>query len=157
MHVPSGALWGAVDIQKMAARGLVRALKVTMKKHPDSLKLNGTLKERLDEAKREYELGQRSGETILFEGPVRELCPLAPNNVNTMAAAALAARESNIGLDEAVGCLVCDPSLESHNIDVEVTGPTTEGVGAFKVTSNRFNPAAKGAVTGATKCCPACV
>ena len=40
-------------------------------------------------------------------GPVRELCPLAPNNVNTMAAAALAAW--NLGFDAVQGCLVADP------------------------------------------------
>ena len=40
-------------------------------------------------------------------GPVRELCPLAPNNVNTMAAAALAAH--NLGFDKMQGCIVADP------------------------------------------------
>jgi aspartate dehydrogenase len=35
---------------------------------------------------------------------VRELCPLAPNNVNTMAAAAVAA--SNLGFDKTIGCLI---------------------------------------------------
>ena len=33
--------------------------------------------------------------------------PLAPNNVNTMAAAAIAA--SNLGLDNVIGRLVSDP------------------------------------------------
>ena len=42
-------------------------------------------------------------------GPVRGLCPLAPNNVNTMAAAALAA--PNLGFDGVRGCLVSDPRL----------------------------------------------
>jgi len=39
--------------------------------------------------------------------PVRELCPLAPNNVNTMAIASLAAH--NLGFDKVIGCLVADP------------------------------------------------
>ena len=43
----------------------------------------------------------------LYEGPVRPLCSLAPNNVNTMAAAAMAAH--NLGLDRVVGRLVADP------------------------------------------------
>ena len=43
----------------------------------------------------------------VFSGPIRELCSLAPNNVNTMAAAALAAH--NLGFDEAQGCIVADP------------------------------------------------
>lgn len=42
-----------------------------------------------------------------FSGPIRELCSLAPNNVNTMAAAALAAH--NLGFDKAQGCIVADP------------------------------------------------
>ena len=40
-------------------------------------------------------------------GRVRELCPLAPNNVNTMACAAIAAH--NLGFDGVIGCLVADP------------------------------------------------
>ena len=40
-------------------------------------------------------------------GPVRELCALAPNNVNTMACAAIAAH--NLGFDGVTGCLVADP------------------------------------------------
>lgn len=40
-------------------------------------------------------------------GSVRELCPLAPNNVNTMAAAAIAAH--NLGFDKTQGCIVADP------------------------------------------------
>ena len=45
------------------------------------------------------------GEKVeLYRGPVRELCPLAPNNVNTMAAAAVAA--TNLGFDRTIGHLV---------------------------------------------------
>ena len=40
-------------------------------------------------------------------GCIRDLCPLAPNNVNTMAAAALAAH--NLGFDKTQGCIVADP------------------------------------------------
>ena len=40
-------------------------------------------------------------------GNVRGLCPLAPNNVNTMAAASLAGH--TLGLDRVEGCLVSDP------------------------------------------------
>ncbi len=41
-----------------------------------------------------------------LSGSVRGLCPLAPNNVNTMACAAIAAH--NLGFDGVVGCLVAD-------------------------------------------------
>lgn len=44
---------------------------------------------------------------FFVEGPVRELCPLAPNNVNTMAAAAIAAH--NLGFDKVSGSIVSDP------------------------------------------------
>ena len=44
---------------------------------------------------------------MLFLGPVRDLCPLAPNNVNTMAVASIAAH--NLGFDGVQGCLIADP------------------------------------------------
>ena len=44
---------------------------------------------------------------VILPGPVRGLCPLAPNNVNTMACASIAAH--NLGFDGVVGCLVADP------------------------------------------------
>ena len=72
-----------------------------MKKHPDAFKLNGALAEINSKVK---------GDPVtLYEGPVRELCPQAPNNVNTMAAAAIAA--TNLGLDVVVGRLVSDRRL----------------------------------------------
>ena len=70
-----------------------------MKKHPNAFKLNGNLAHVNSEVKNEA--------VILYEGPVRALCPQAPNNVNTMAAAAIAA--SNLGLDNVIGRLVSDP------------------------------------------------
>lgn len=48
---------------------------------------------------------------ILYEGPVRDLCPLAPNNVNTMACLAI----FGIGFDRTVGRLVSDPETDSHH------------------------------------------
>ncbi|XP_074872230.1 aspartate dehydrogenase domain-containing protein isoform X3 [Carettochelys insculpta] len=117
-------------------------LKVTMVKHPESFRLAGALGERLRVA--------RAGRAVLYEGPVRDLCPLAPNNVNTMAAACVAA--PSLGFDGVRACLVADPSLPDwHVVEVEVTGrPTGErGDQAFTVTSSRRNPASPGAVTGA--------
>ena len=56
----------------------------------------------------------------LYYGPVRQLCPLAPNNVNTMAAAAVAA--SNLGFDKVLGRLVSDPGIPNwHFVEVRVT------------------------------------
>ena len=101
LYVPSGALWGAQDLARMAARGALSALRVTMKKHPASLKLGGTLGEVVA---RLLAAGAPPGETVLYEGPVRGLAPLAPNNVNTMAAAAIAA--PSLGFDGVVARLV---------------------------------------------------
>ncbi|XP_069773585.1 aspartate dehydrogenase domain-containing protein isoform X3 [Narcine bancroftii] len=117
------------------------ALKVTMTKHPDSFKLEGSLQEQKESGS--------SQRTVLYEGPVRQLCPLAPNNVNTMAAAAMAGH--NLGFDQVQGCLVADPSLlDWHVVDIEVDGPVDESSGhQFTVKSTRRNPSSWGAVTGA--------
>ncbi|XP_067408349.1 aspartate dehydrogenase domain-containing protein [Emydura macquarii macquarii] len=141
LYVPRGALWGGEDIQRMDDRGMLQGLKVTMIKHPDSFRLEGALRERLRAA-----WGRR---VLLYEGPVRDLCPLAPNNVNTMAAACMAA--PGLGFDGVRGCLIADPGLPDwHVVEVEVTGPAGEhGDQAFTVTSSRRNPASPGAVTGA--------
>eukprot|EP00729_Bicosta_minor_P003488 gene3488-30246_t len=96
LYIPSGALWGAVDLQKMSERGTLKGLKITMKKHPSCFKLNGDLV-----AKNEAASAEGAGACVLYSGPVRALCPLAPNNVNTMAAAALAA--ADLGFDGTEG------------------------------------------------------
>ncbi|KAG9462124.1 hypothetical protein GDO78_014862, partial [Eleutherodactylus coqui] len=141
LYIPSGALWGGEDIMKMADRGTLRSLKITMTKHPSSFKLEGKLAEK--------DLSAIQERTVLYEGPTRQLCPMAPNNVNTMAAASLAAH--TLGFDKVIGVLVADPSVpDRHLVDIEVTGPTNETTGlVFSVTTRRSNPAAPGAVTGA--------
>jgi len=139
LYIPSGALWGGEDIRKMSERGTLKGLTVTMRKHPSSFKLNGDLKVRND---------QVGSEAVdLYYGPVRQLCPLAPNNVNTMAAAAVAA--SNLGFDKVLGRLVSDPSIPNwHFVEVDVEGPEGPGGHKFSVRTVRSNPAAVGAVTG---------
>ena len=78
---------------------------------------------------------------MLYDGPVRDLCPLAPNNVNTMAAAATAAH--NLGFDKVQGRLVSDPNLTDwHIVEVEAWGPGDIEQGtAFHVHTVRKNPA----------------
>nr|CDJ86014.1 Aspartate homoserine dehydrogenase and Aspartate dehydrogenase domain containing protein [Haemonchus contortus] len=100
--VPAGAFWGGNDIQKMADQQILKALTITMTKHPSSFKLESPLKELNEAAKMETEKA-----TVLYEGPVRGLCPLAPNNVNTMAGGAIAAH--NLGFDGVTARLVSDP------------------------------------------------
>lgn len=143
LYVPAGALWGSADIARMADRGSLGGLVVTMKKHPLSLKLEGALGDALAALVREG----TPGESVLYEGPVRALCPLAPNNVNTMAAAAVAAH--NLGFDGVRARLVSDPSLAAHVITVDVLGPTAADGTQFRVVTERINPAPPGAVTGA--------
>lgn len=137
LYVAVGALWGAQDIQKMADRGTLKGLKITMKKHPSAFKLCGYLAEKLKEV--------GNDPFILYDGCVKDLCPLAPNNVNTMACAAIAGH--NLGFNGVVGCLVADPSLTTHIVEIEVTGPG-ESTEQFKVHTVRTNPAASGVVTG---------
>jgi len=123
-----GALWGSEDISRMAET--TKDITITMRKHPSHLKVLSPLKEMKSEEKM----------VVLYEGPVRDLCPLAPNNVNTMACLAI----FGIGFDRTVGRLVSDPDTDSHHITIEITG-TRPG---FKVTQSRTNPAPMGNVTG---------
>ena len=51
----------------------LKGLSITMSKHPSSFKL----------ADGGIDLAEVSEPTVVHEGSVRHLCPLAPNNVNT--------------------------------------------------------------------------
>ncbi|XP_032533345.1 putative L-aspartate dehydrogenase [Chiroxiphia lanceolata] len=140
LYVPRGALWGCGDIARMDQEGTLAALKVTMTKSPQSFRAQGWLRERVAAA---VASGTR---TVLYEGPLRPLCPLAPNNVNTMAAAAVAA--PGLGFDGVTACLVADPSVPDwHVVEVEVTSVGDKGR-CLSVTSIRRNPAGPAAVTG---------
>ena len=143
LYVPAGALWGSLDLARMSARGSLASLSVTMKKHPLSMKLEGALGERVAALLQE---GAPGGETTLYDGPVRGLCPLAPNNVNTMASAAIAA--PSLGFDGVRAVLVADASLQAHVITIEATGPPAADGSCFRVVTERVNPAPPGAVTG---------
>ncbi|XP_065831226.1 aspartate dehydrogenase domain-containing protein-like [Oscarella lobularis] len=139
LYIPSGAMWGLMDIRKMADRGTLTGLKITMKKHPKSFKLIGNLAEK--------NALVTEKETVLYDGPVRDLCPLAPRNVNTMAAAAIAAH--NLGFGEVCGSLVANPSLDCHITQIDVYGPRDSSSGEqFHVRTTRSNPAPIGRLTG---------
>ena len=149
IYVGAGAFWGAEDIAKMNEANTLRSLTVTMRKHPASFKLNEPLHSKLLDA--QAKLGDQQGEIVIYDGPVRELCRLAPNNVNTMAVAATLA--SHLGFDGVQGRLIADARLaDRHVVEVELTGPTTT-IGdqpplEFHVKTVRTNPAPVGAVTG---------
>lgn len=144
LYVAVGALWGAADLAKMADRGSLAALSVTMHKHPLSLKLAGALGAAVDAMLARGD----AGPLVLYDGPVRGLCPLAPNNVNTMATAAVAAH--SLGFDGVRGVLVADAALAAHVITVDARGrPGPDGAPGFSAVTERYNPAPPGAVTGA--------
>ncbi|KAI1712985.1 putative L-aspartate dehydrogenase [Ditylenchus destructor] len=138
IFVPSGALWGANDIQKMANMGILKGLTITMMKHPSALKVVGPLKELCQRA------NKSNMPVVIYDGPVRLLCPYAPNNVNTMAGAALAAH--TLGFDNTRAKLIADPALLNwHIVEYELTGEN-----GFRTTVRRENPAKPGVVTGDT-------
>lgn len=136
MYVPKGALPAMGDVLEMAADGRLHGASITMRKEPGSLKWYGPLDKPLD---------QITQETEIFSGSVRELCPMAPNNVNTMAILALA---SGLGFDRVQARFVVDPTLEYHLVEVELRGPPRDDGKQFRLEYRRINPAAKGAVTG---------
>lgn len=70
-----------------------------MTKHPTSFRLESPLKE--------ANFSVHDEPLALYDGPVRQLCALAPNNVNTMAAACVAGH--NLGFDKVQGILISDP------------------------------------------------
>ncbi|XP_032443565.1 aspartate dehydrogenase domain-containing protein [Xiphophorus hellerii] len=133
LYIPSGALWGGQDIQRMNDSGTLKALFIRMSKHPSCFRLTGDVLSDWTEGE---------GRRVLFRGSVADLCPLAPNNVNTMAAAAVAA--GKLGFPGVQGEIVSDTELKDfHVVEVEVTGPD-----GFSVHTVRRNPAKLGAVTG---------
>ncbi|XP_072298704.1 aspartate dehydrogenase domain-containing protein [Eucyclogobius newberryi] len=133
VYVPSGALWGGQDIQRLSDSGTLKGLFIRMSKHPSCFRLTKDVLSDWSEGE---------GRRVLFSGSVAELCPLAPNNVNTMAAAAVAA--GALGFDRVQGEIVSDTDLSDfHVVEVEVTGPD-----GFTVHTVRRNPAKLGAVTG---------
>ncbi|XP_027370833.1 putative L-aspartate dehydrogenase [Bos indicus x Bos taurus] len=137
VFVARGALWGAEDITRLDEAGGLQSLRVTMATHPDGFRLEGPL----------ATMRSTGPRAVLYEGPVRGLCPHAPRNSNTMAAAALAA--PSLGFDRVIGVLVADFSLKNmHVVDVELSGPPGPTGQSFAVHTHRENPAEPGAVTG---------
>lgn len=137
LYLPVGAAWGVFDIVKMNALGTLSGLSVTMTFNAAALRLLEPLAGRL-----EAWMAQDQEESLLlFDGVVRDLAPLAPNNVNTMTCVALAG--STVGLDRTRARLVARKTHHAHVVEIEVEGPD-----GFSVHTSRVNPAKKGAVTG---------
>ena len=134
LYVPRGALPGLDEVLRMKASGKLAAARISMRKHPSSLKYSGPL---------DYPLEQTTTERVLYDGPLRKLCALAPNNVNTMAVLALS---SELGFDQVQAQLVANPSLEHHITELVLLGPDTKGP-RYSLKLLRESPAGVGAVT----------
>lgn len=108
--LPTGALVGGHSFT--ATRDMWDAVEITFRKHPANIDFSAIA----------MDPERITGETVVFEGPVREIASLFPRNVNTMVTCALA----TVGLDRAVGRLVADPALEGVAI-AEVVGRGRDG------------------------------
>ena len=134
LYIPRGALPGLEEVLRMTESGKLAAASISMHKHQSSLKFGGELNPPLEET---------TEERVIYEGPLRELCVLAPNNVNTMAVLAMA---SELGFDAVQASLVANPALEHHITEVKLFGPD-DGGPRYCLTLNRESPAGAGAVT----------
>ncbi|WP_372368834.1 aspartate dehydrogenase domain-containing protein [Candidatus Uabimicrobium sp. HlEnr_7] len=135
MYVPRGAMWYLDCILQLVENKKLHRMNIAMKKHPMSIHYYGPL---------ETPLAEINEETTIYSGSVRKVCTYAPNNVNTMAVAALA---SGLNMDDVTAQLIVNPALESHIIEIELYG-VGEGQQCYVEKAQRFNPAKKGAVTG---------
>jgi len=113
--LPQGALVGTDAL--LAWRHMWRDVTITFRKHPDNIDL-AAVKRRAEDIKTE---------TVVFDGPVREIAPLFPRNVNTMVTCALA----TVGIDRCRGRMIADPSLDHAVAEVEAWG--TDGSNLFKL------------------------
>ena len=138
VYLPVGAGWGLQDIRKMDQLGTLRSMQINMSFNADSLLLREPLKTKLDK----YLSDDSQDRALeLYQGNVREIAQLAPNNVNTMCVLALAA--PSLGMDKITGRLIAQKEGHAHQVEIEVVGP-----GGFQVRTVRYNPAKKRAVTG---------
>jgi aspartate dehydrogenase len=103
---PQGALVGTDAL--MAWLHMWRDVTITFRKHPNNIDL-AAVKRRAEDI---------TAETVVFDGPVREIAPLFPRNVNTMVTCALA----TVGIDRCRGRMIADPKLDHAVAEVEAWG-----------------------------------
>lgn len=104
--LPQGALVGTDAL--LGWKHMWRDVRITFRKHPNNIDLAAVNRRAEDIV----------SETVIFEGPVRDIAPLFPRNVNTMVTCALA----TIGLDRCQGRMIADPSLDHAVAEVEAWG-----------------------------------
>jgi len=118
--VASGALVGMESL--LAGRADWSRVEITFRKHPRNI----------DFALTGIDPAAITGETVVYDGPVRGIAPLYPRNVNTMVACALA----TVGLDDCRARLIADPTL-----DVAVAEVVAEGRSGARLTTTKRVPA----------------
>lgn len=111
LYIPHGAAVGLESLHE--CKESWKEVKVVMKKNPKNLDFSCAPKWNPEEIK---------SETVLYEGPTREICSMFPRNVNTHAAVALA----GIGFDKTQSVLIADPSLDVSVIEIEARGEGVE-------------------------------
>jgi aspartate dehydrogenase len=104
--LPQGALVGTDAL--LGWRHMWRDVTITFRKHPNNIDLS-VVNRRAEEI---------LTETVVFDGPVREIAPLFPRNVNTMVTCALA----TVGIDRCRGRMIADPALHHAVAEVEAWG-----------------------------------
>ncbi len=135
-YIALGASVGVWDVIRLDREGLLKTLHVEMKKHPSSFKISDeATKEKLEKAQ------QEDGEVVVFEGNVKDLNVVAPQNTNTMSIYALTS--SSLGFEGCTGRIVADRNLEAHIVQCNIE--TNIGL---KLNLERYNPAGHGLVTG---------
>jgi predicted dinucleotide-utilizing enzyme len=121
IFVPHGAVVGLDALEE--GRDTWDDVRIVMKKPVRSLDFS---------AAPHIDAAVLDGETVLFEGTARDICPLFPRNVNSHAAVALA----GIGFDRTQSVLIADPALEASIIELDARG------GGVEVSIRRENPMA---------------
>jgi aspartate dehydrogenase len=104
--IPQGALVGTDALLGWAH--MWRDVTITFRKHPANIDLGMV----------NLRAGDIRAETVIFDGPVRDIAPLFPRNVNTMVTCALA----TVGIDRCRGRMIADPALDHAVAEVEAWG-----------------------------------
>lgn len=106
LAIPHGALMGLDSLREW--RHAWDSVEITFLKSPENIDFSAS----------GFDPNAIEGETVLYDGPVREIGRLFPRNVNTMVTCALA----TVGLDRCRGRLVCVPGLPVAVAEVTAIG-----------------------------------
>jgi len=107
LYIPHGALVGVDSLYE--GREKWRDVTITFRKNPNSI----------DFTESGFDPATISGETLLHDGPVRDLALKYPRNVNTMVTCALA----TVGLDRCRAVFIADPEYDFVAAEVVANGP----------------------------------